>query len=370
MRFFDVFRRWLPDDIPPGVALASLGGLGQEDTLFVHPGFGLRPGASIRGDLVDDFEKIEAISRLDHQPPQVALLSGGTVLGNGWSIIAKPGYLLNESRYLSHKSIRDFSRVLDPDLGVVETEVDDELLWIVGSNSSSHNYWHWNAQVLPAIVHSIDFAEAAGFQAEWRVLTQPLEGFQQESLRLLGIDQERVREVKPNEVIRARQLVYSAYLASAFFPGVQRSGVANRIRDSLRHETGSTRRKTYLARTDTNRRRIENETELIGALEAEGFDCVTPGELSFSEQVVISAESEVIIGPHGAGMANLLFAPEGGRALEVGRSAHLNPANLTLGMTRGLTYWLDLFPSTGERHRLTGPVDVNQIMKTVAALSA
>ena len=58
-------------------------------------------------------------------------------------------------------------------------------------------------------------------------------------------------------------------------------------------------------------RRVENEAELLAALEPLGFEAIDPGALSPAEQVRAFAEAECIVGPHGAGLTNLAFASAG-----------------------------------------------------------
>jgi len=86
------------------------------------------------------------------------------------------------------------------------------------------------------------------------------------------------------------------------------------IRNTLRKGNGCSRR-VYISRSTT--RKIINEDEVYGVLKKSGFEFVRCEKLSFDEQVNIFSDAEVIIGPHGAGMTNALFAKDGAKVLEI-----------------------------------------------------
>ena len=74
----------------------------------------------------------------------------------------------------------------------------------------------------------------------------------------------------------------------------------------------------YVTRgTQKNTRRFVREAELVAALEKRDFSVVDPGSLSVQDQIDHFAAADVIVGPHGAAMTNLIFAPEGARVLEL-----------------------------------------------------
>jgi hypothetical protein len=76
-------------------------------------------------------------------------------------------------------------------------------------------------------------------------------------------------------------------------------------------------RRLFVSRRDAAKRRVVDEDALVAALSGLGFEVVVPGALSFSEQVAVFSEAEIVVGPHGAGLANALFMPEGSALLEL-----------------------------------------------------
>ena len=61
--------------------------------------------------------------------------------------------------------------------------------------------------------------------------------------------------------------------------------------------------------------RSYNQAELIEVSSRYGFDVVYLEDLSFRESVRLFTQAETIIGPHGAGFANSVFAGTGARVL-------------------------------------------------------
>jgi capsular polysaccharide biosynthesis protein len=97
-------------------------------------------------------------------------------------------------------------------------------------------------------------------------------------------------------------------------------------------------RRLYVSRSDAKLRRIANEAELIRMLADHDFEVVAPGTLSLRDQVALFMGAEIIIGPHGAGLANLLFAPRHARVLEILPANMLREHYFLLAMARGLSY--------------------------------
>lgn len=67
-------------------------------------------------------------------------------------------------------------------------------------------------------------------------------------------------------------------------------------------------RRIYISRADASDRRVRNHKEVMDVLSPLGFESLELSELSFYEQVQLFSEADAVIGPHGAGLVNLMFA--------------------------------------------------------------
>jgi capsular polysaccharide biosynthesis protein len=83
-------------------------------------------------------------------------------------------------------------------------------------------------------------------------------------------------------------------------------------------DTSAPRRNIYITRgPSANNRSILNETELVEMLAAHDFVHVDPGELSVVEQIRTFATANIIVAPHGAALANIIFASPGSTLIEL-----------------------------------------------------
>ena len=55
-------------------------------------------------------------------------------------------------------------------------------------------------------------------------------------------------------------------------------------------------------------RRLINEEELLEVLEKYNFQNYFFEEMTMEEQIDLFSDAEIVIGPHGAGFANILFS--------------------------------------------------------------
>jgi len=72
--------------------------------------------------------------------------------------------------------------------------------------------------------------------------------------------------------------------------------------------TSSSPRRIYVSRSMASRRRVINEAEVVECLSAYGIGVVNSEILSLEEQVRLFRQAELIVGPHGAGLTNMLFS--------------------------------------------------------------
>src|SRR5205823_3537829 len=70
-------------------------------------------------------------------------------------------------------------------------------------------------------------------------------------------------------------------------------------------------RRIYLARKETQHRRIQNRREVEPWFEANGFTIFDFEELSFREQVALVRGADLIVGPDGSSLLSTFFARPG-----------------------------------------------------------
>jgi capsular polysaccharide biosynthesis protein len=93
-----------------------------------------------------------------------------------------------------------------------------------------------------------------------------------------------------------------------------------------------------VSRKKVRRRRLANERELEKRLQGMGFRVLLPEDLPFEQQVSAFARARLIVAPHGAGLANLVFCNPGVNVIELFHPEHPNECYRRLAGDCGLGY--------------------------------
>lgn len=104
----------------------------------------------------------------------------------------------------------------------------------------------------------------------------------------------------------------------------------------------------YVARTDTGNRVVANEAELIDVLQREGVRVIVPGTLSVSDQIAAFRAARLVIGPHGAGLSNLVFCRGASFFYELLPRHYPSILFNRIAQAAGLNYAADMFESLGD----------------------
>ncbi|WP_423241845.1 glycosyltransferase 61 family protein [Limnospira fusiformis] len=189
----------------------------------------------------------------------------------------------------------------------------------------AYNYYHWHTQLLPVAYYLKTKINSGKF----RVISHDLNNWQKRSLQLLGIDLSALEPVG-NETLLCRSLVYSSYLSGiAFVLPPQIKKVFDSVKDyyweNVKNPIKDLPELIFISREDQpSRRKLLNEYEVFSALEKLGFVKVTPGRLSYEQQIQTFANAKVIVSPHGAGLTNIVFASSNCTVIEIFPENYIN----------------------------------------------
>ncbi|HYG89660.1 MAG TPA: glycosyltransferase family 61 protein [Azospirillum sp.] len=262
----------------------------------------LAPGSII----IEDAHKI----RLH---PAIFALDDVLAVPQDWSFLTADGRLALDGTAINPFLLRKgrFPAIVPVDAEtcsvIVETAgtIDEPVLFIGGDCIG--NYYHWLVDFLPRL---LVFHRNRALFASWGIrriaLIRDLPGFARELLDRIGIGPDDIVWIDGQRGWRFR----SMHLLSNFSQyGHLHPFTLDLLRKMLRPAgRGPGTRMLYVSRHDARNRRVRNDEELFAALETWGFERVMPGELSFAEQERLFTEARVIVGAHGAGLTNLLFA--------------------------------------------------------------
>lgn len=99
-------------------------------------------------------------------------------------------------------------------------------------------------------------------------------------------------------------------------------------------------RKLYISRKRATYRKLLNSEEIENFLITQGFEIVYPDFLSAQAQIELFSMAQVIIGPTGAGMVNLIFAPKDCKILIL--SSNVQEANFRVFHSLAMSLEMDL----------------------------
>jgi Glycosyltransferase 61 len=122
----------------------------------------------------------------------------------------------------------------------------------------------------------------------------------------------------------------------------------------------------YVSRRGTKLRQIINEDEMVTGLKRLGFVLLESKWDNHPEQLAAFSGAEVVVGVHGAGMTNLIFASPGARVLEIFPSDHRKTSNLHLSAEHGLSH--QPFFGSDEGYNQAFTVDVARLLERVESL--
>jgi len=254
------------------------------------------------GQLLDDNIGFSNAELCDHMPADF----------NG--ITAAGGRLLVAVRH------RDVARVTEPALYLPAVS----------------NYAAWLFGCLPRLSAYVACAEQSGLPI---VLHGDVANYHLDSLCAMGIARERLRIHGAHVRVECKELYYCT--TSYFHHAPSATGVRH-VRECVTAQIGTrpdefAGKRLYLARRHAKDRPLLNEVEVVTLFERYGFCAVDPERHSFEAQVRFTAGAEVLAGPYGANLANMVFAKNARKLLILGTKHQ--PEFARLASVLDLAFW-------------------------------
>lgn len=207
---------------------------------------------------------------------------------------------------------------------------------LVCTSRFQHGYFHWLFEILPRIL----LARKFGVEFD-QVYADQRYDYQRQTLEEIGIRANAVVVANMRPCIRAEQLiVFSHWDAFQDYP----SWVVRLLREEFLGLAGAARlskvrpRRVYISRGDSRGRRLLNEDAVLSELQLHGFTRIFSSDYSFAEQVAIFRDAEIVVGVHGAGLANIVFCTPGSAIVEICPPRYVSGCFYHLGSAVGLHY--------------------------------
>lgn len=268
-------------------------------------------------------------------PEGLSLLPGGDVLlenSLGWT---------KRAVLSAFHSLRDHELPVRSSAGVRTFEAG---LSLVGPWTD--NYYHWHLDYLSRLAPILESDD----RDPPLLLPPDTTSWMRESLRLLGftetdwtvldgrratVERLTVPTMPRGTPETARGLEYLEYTYNAASIRVVASEMRSRSSDSLPDELRDVDR-VFVSRRGADRRFVRNLYELRPILEEYGVRIVRPEQYSVAAQVELFGNADLVVGPHGAGLTNLLFTEDATCVELFGEYVH--PAFYALANQVGVDY--------------------------------
>jgi hypothetical protein len=181
------------------------------------------------------------------------------------------------------------------------------------------NYSHWTEEWLTQMEGLRYYAQETGYEPTLLIPPNP-PSFVHDSLSVLGYDSDDYVEWGGGSIVVNRLVLPSIRRCrSCTSDDYMRDVSALKwLRDQILHElslprgnvSGGGARILISREHDATTRRVVNWEDVQSALARHGFMTVQLTEMDFSEQKRLFSGAEMIVGVHGAGLTELIYAPE------------------------------------------------------------
>ncbi|WP_226480142.1 glycosyltransferase family 61 protein [Natrinema amylolyticum] len=192
------------------------------------------------------------------------------------------------------------------------------------------NYFHWTIECLLKI-HWLERYKESSADDVKIIVPETLSSWMRESLSLLGYDDTDYISVPSRKVFVNELLIPSQIEPIPAHVNWLRDRMSNSVEMSEERNN-----RIYISRRGATKRRVRNEGEVVASLQARGFESYVLENLSVSEQIKLFSNSSAVVGPHGAGFANIIYSNDA-NVIELFGQKRLNTYQ-RLSMALGLEY--------------------------------
>jgi hypothetical protein len=257
---------------------------------------------------------------------QLICIPNGISCGSGFLRLKDGGFLVESTRCLNVMlSSKPFRRRKSPSYQKISGDC------YCLRSCWGDNYAHWMHEDLPRLLSALPSLPC---ETQF-IVPDNIAKWRMESLMALGIDQAKIISLPQHVEMQCERLWFATILGSMqwFYtsPDVAQEVsqkligyAAQQLSEEDRTEL-PTSEYLFISRQGVANNRLVNEPELIKVLDKLGFDVVVMERYSLSQQVEIIKRASIVVGVHGAGLTNMMFAKPGALMVELQDDSYLCP---------------------------------------------
>jgi tetratricopeptide (TPR) repeat protein/capsular polysaccharide biosynthesis protein len=184
------------------------------------------------------------------------------------------------------------------------------------SGLSGNVYFHWMLDVLPRIellrLSGTDFDKI-----DWFLVNNCQQQFQRETLKALGIPENKILESDCHPHIQAKQLIVPSFPGYLGWPPLWAVNFLRRVFLAGITPLSSYPDRIYISRNKARYRRVFNEEDVMEELSKFGFVRIFLESMPLQEQIALFFHAKMIVTPHGSGLTNTIFCQAGTKVIEL-----------------------------------------------------
>ncbi len=218
-------------------------------------------------------------------------------------------------------------------------------------DSCALNYAHWITEIIPRIAVFCGIDEYKDIPL---IIDESLHKNQMESLSIVVGGTRKVIILPKDCGIVVSKLYYTSSVgyvpfdkrykntppsSHGQFSPFALSKLIGKVTDYLSTDINNNQYKKIYIKRNSGYRNLTNQNKIEQSLSKHGFKIIEPEKLSFSEQVSIFRQADVVVGPTGAAFANLVFCQPNAQIIIL---AYWHPSMV-------YWYWQNLACATGKR---------------------
>ena len=263
-------------------------------------------------------------------------LEGGFCIGNREEVWTSNGELVIDHTTQRENPLKD---------AIIPFEQANKIKGTVFNLSLSYNlesnYGYWLIECLCRIV----MLKKINIEPDFYIVSQETP-FQREWLQILGIKKEKIITAG-NYLFSADNLIFTTlinnYETTQYVNGYitfKKLWLPEFIGEMYKDikKNAKAEKNIYISRANSYRRRLVNENEIMETLQKYDYEIVDLDKISVAEQIKIFGEAKRIIGIHGAGLANIFFAPPECKFFEIYPYEYYDPAFRIQAVALGMDY--------------------------------
>ena len=255
----------------------------------------------------------------------------------------------------------------------IKKKLNSNLLILSQGGSGIENYFHWLFDILPKIIICLKIYNIKNIDF---LYLSKLKSWQKDILNLMGINNYKILDSNKYRHVQAKKIIAVDHpWYEKGFVLQEANNIPKWIVLSLRNifltksENFNSATKIFIDRSESkfNHCKIINDEEISKYLISKGFVKYKVGQLNFQKQIHLFKNAKIIIGPHGAAFANLIFCNPKTKIIEIKPKNRENYVNKKISQYLDLDYSLIETPTIKDSFNKKGDilVDLNDIKKIV-----